>query len=402
MIFSFFRSFRTYHSTAICMSRSCLTLSWGRSKSSQHEQVVCDNRTSHASGKPVPSRPGAPEEAEGTFEYGDVGFDTGPKVSEFFVNPHTSYHFRDRDPFSLRKGNVFYPHLLADPDIVLGGKASIAGNLPWRSSVDIFLSLHKGQEHGRIRGIAALDHTINNKARLSTRKEDLVPVDGLPVALLDNVGMALEQRNDLFARGDLFSVEHTASSLVHDTGKTIKRLFQFLHHYPGIGNVLRVRAFKGCKDTDCMKSVVAYVGREIKQILVTLLSYCILPAVVDREDPFLHRSAVIAESIGRGRKEPFPLDKKAGDDPDAILEQGGISRVVNIALYRRGIDAHRSPLFGAGFGRIAYERTVDGLPSLFAQGFDVLLQSRARWALCSLKPGKGAKDPRVGEVKGQL
>src|SRR5208282_5972967 len=137
---------------------------------------------------------------------------------------------------------------------------AISRHLPGRTSVDIFLALHKGHEHGRVRRVAALDQAVNNEAGLSTRKKNLVPVDGLPVALLDNVGMALEQRNDLFARGDLFSVEHTASSLVHDTGKTIKRLFQFLHHYPGIGNVLRVRAFKGCKDTDCMKSVVAYVG----------------------------------------------------------------------------------------------------------------------------------------------
>src|SRR5208337_1097413 len=374
MIFDFFHSFWTFYSIAICISKSSRMLSWCSSKSAQQKQIVCDNGASHAADEPVPSRPGTPEETKSPFEHGDVGFNTSPKVSELFVNPCTPYHFRDRNSFSLRKGNVLYPQPLAVPDIFFGGKAAISRHLPGRTSVDIFLALHKGHEHGRVRRVAALDQAVNNEAGLSTRKKNLVPVDGLPVAFLDNVGMALEERNDLLARGDLFPVAHPAPSLVHNTGNKINRFFQLLHEHPGMDNLLRGRALESCKDSNCIKPVAADTSRKIKQVPVTLFSYRFFPAVQDLKHSFFHHPAMIAERIGRSRMESFPLNEQSGDNSNAILKQAGISRIVDVALYSRGIDAHRPAFVGSSFSRMGYYSLVDGFPGLFAQGFDVLLQ----------------------------
>ena len=76
MIFDFIHSFWTFYSITICTTRSSQGLSWRSSKSAKQKQIVCDNGASHAADKPVPSRPGTPEETKSPFEHGDVGFNT--------------------------------------------------------------------------------------------------------------------------------------------------------------------------------------------------------------------------------------------------------------------------------------------------------------------------------------
>ncbi len=57
-----------------------------------------------------------------------------------------------------------------------------------------------------------------------------------------------------------------------------------------------------------IKAVVAYTDCNINQVFIALLFYRTLPVVVDLENSLIHCSAVVAET-GRGRKEPFAMDK---------------------------------------------------------------------------------------------
>src|SRR5271157_2128260 len=150
MIFAFFRDFSTHYSIAICSSRSSKVLSLRGPKSTQHKKVVCNNCTAHVSDKPVPSRPGTPEQAESPLEYRDIGFDTGPKVSELFVNPGAFHHLKDRYPSSLCKGDVLYPIHFSSFEVCLGGKAAIACHLPGKAPIDFFLAIHKWYKHGSV------------------------------------------------------------------------------------------------------------------------------------------------------------------------------------------------------------------------------------------------------------
>lgn len=95
MSFAFFSDFRKHYSIAIRTSSSKQALDLHMSKSRQSEQVVCNDGAALTSHESVPPRPGGPKQSESSFEHGDVGFDTCPKVPEFFVNPGAFHHLQD-------------------------------------------------------------------------------------------------------------------------------------------------------------------------------------------------------------------------------------------------------------------------------------------------------------------
>ena len=148
MIFGFFHDFWTNYSFAICRKGNAKTLSLGRFKSAQQKQVVCDNRTANVSDETIPSRPSTPEKAESPFEYGDVGFDAGSKVSELFVDPGAFDHLKNGKPLSFCEGNILYSLCFPGLEVCFGGKTGIGRHLPGRASKDLFLAIHEGQEHG--------------------------------------------------------------------------------------------------------------------------------------------------------------------------------------------------------------------------------------------------------------
>ena len=65
-----------------------------------------------------------------------------------------------------------------------------------------------------VSGIAPHDETAEDHGRGAAGKEDLVPVLGISSSLDDDVGVVLEEGNDLFRCGDLLSLEHTPLGLI--------------------------------------------------------------------------------------------------------------------------------------------------------------------------------------------
>ena len=391
MIFTFFSDFSKHYSIVIRTSSPKQALSLHRSKSRQREQVVCDNGAAHTSHKSVPPGPSRPKQTKSSFEHGDVGFDTGPEVPELLVNPAAFHHLQDRYPLSLSKSYVTDSRGFTGFEVALGSESAIGAHLPWVAPVSFFLLIHEGYEHGCVGGIASLDQAAQNQAGLSTGKENLVTVGRFPVSLLNDVSMTFKKGNDLLARRNPFPVDYSASGLVHDPGQKTVRSRQFLNKNPRMDNMFRVGRFKSFQDRNRTFSVAPNQLCKAKQILVARLANCFIPAIFDLEDSFFDHPPVVAEAIAWSRGKGFALDEKPSDDTNTVLQKGGVSWIVDIALNRRGIDTHGSSLFDSSFGRVGYDRPVDCLPSLFAQRLDVLLQSRGRGALPPPKPGKGAK-----------
>ena len=179
-----------------------------------------------------------------------------------------------------------------------------------------------------------------------------MPVGGLPVALLDNVRMTLEKRDDLLACGDLFPVDYPAPSLVHDSGQQTQRSFQFLHKNTRLDHLLGIGRFISGEDRNGTFSVAPHQFSEIEQIFVARPAYRFFPAVFDLKHSFFDHPPVIAEMVAWGREKSFALDEKTGDNTNGVLKQRGVSRIVDITLHRRGIDTNRAPVLDSSLGTL--------------------------------------------------
>ena len=100
-----------------------------RPKSSQYEQIVCDDGASHTSNKSMPSGPGGPKQTESVFEHVDVGFDTSPEVPELLVNPCAFDHLQDRYPPFFGKSYITDSTGFTGFKVDLGGKSAIGAHL---------------------------------------------------------------------------------------------------------------------------------------------------------------------------------------------------------------------------------------------------------------------------------
>jgi hypothetical protein len=111
---------------------------------------------------------------------------------------------------------------------------------------------------------------------------------------------------------------------------------------------------------------------------------------------------MVRKPISRHRPKASSFNQKASDDPDAILKNPGVCRIVDVTLYGSRIQANLSPLlYPLGLG-IADNQLIDRLPALGAELLDVLLKRRYSGPLAHSKPREDPKGPRVLQMKGQL
>ena len=90
--------------------------------------------------------------------------------------------------------------------IVLRGEPTVGGHLAGHAPEALFMPLQKFPIPIAVGGVAALDQAIQNQRRGPAGKEHLVPVQGVPTALDDDVRMLLEEGNDLLRCGNLLSM----------------------------------------------------------------------------------------------------------------------------------------------------------------------------------------------------
>ena len=140
----------------------------------------------------------------------------------------------------------------------------------------------------------------------------------------------------------------------------------------------------------------------MEEVPVGPLAHVVLLGVEDRHDPLLHHSLVVAELIARLGSKLLALGEPPGDDANTVAKEGRVRGMVDVGLYCRCIDPYR-PAFLYTLPRgVLQDVPVDGLPRLFGDTLDVLLEDGLRGVLAHLEAGEAPEGVRVLQVEGEL
>src|SRR4051812_44279000 len=180
----------------------------GWSEANEESEVVGHDRGPDVSLEVVEPAPGATGQAVGPLEAGDAGLDPGPEVAQLAIDPVAADHVFDREAALLVKGHVADAARLRPAQIIATGKAAIRRCLTGRRAVSGDVALQHGQEPVAVGRVAGLDHQVEDQAAFAGGQVELVTVINVAAALDDDVGMRLEQADQLVAGGHRPAAEH--------------------------------------------------------------------------------------------------------------------------------------------------------------------------------------------------
>ncbi len=183
-------------------------------------------------------------------------------------------------------------------------------------------------------GVAPHDETAEDHGRGAAGEEDLVPVFGIPSSLDDDVGVVLEEGDDLFRGGDLLSLEDAPLGLVDDLAEDADGPHRASGQAHGRQRCRRGMTFIAGELGDCGFGIALHQSGIVEKVPVGFLPYGILPCVEDRHDPLLHHSLMVAELICRLGDEFLAFREPPGDDADAVGKKGRIGGMVDVGLHR--------------------------------------------------------------------
>ena len=142
--------------------------------------------------------------------------------------------------------------------------------------------------------------------------------------------------------------------------------------------------------------------RIVEEIPIGPLAHFVFLGVEDCHDPLLHHSLMVAELIGRLGDELLALGEPPGDDADAVGEEGRVRGMVDVGLHRGCVDSYRPAFLDVLPCGILEDVPVDGLPRLFGDTLDVLLEDGFRGVLAHFKTSKASERIRVLKMEGEL
>ena len=102
------------------------------------------------------------------------------------------------------------------PEIMTAGETTVGGRLSRRPAIEADVAVKHGQEAFAVRRIAGLDHQVEDQAAAASGQVELVAVLNLTAAFDDDVGVRLEQADDLVVGGDRLALKNTTFGLRDD------------------------------------------------------------------------------------------------------------------------------------------------------------------------------------------
>src|SRR5581483_9159501 len=146
----------------------------------------------------------------------DVGFDAGAEVAQLAIDPAALDHVLNAKPDLFVEGHIVDAKRLGPAEIVTTGKAAIGNRLSRRLAIEGDVAIEHGEEAFAVGGVAGFDHQVEHQAALASGQVEFVAIFNVAAAFDDNVGMRLEQADDLVAGGDGFTVKNPTLGLCDD------------------------------------------------------------------------------------------------------------------------------------------------------------------------------------------
>src|SRR5271166_4773391 len=114
-----------------------------------------------------------------------------------------------RRPTFLWKATSQTPRALAWPRLSRLANPAVGGRLSGCLAIESDVALQHGQEPVAVRRIAGLDHKVEDQAAPASGQVELVAILNLAAAFDDDVGVRLEQADDLLVGGDRLAMENS-------------------------------------------------------------------------------------------------------------------------------------------------------------------------------------------------
>jgi hypothetical protein len=126
------------------------------------------------------------------------------------------------------EGDVLDAEFLRALDVGLGSEAAVEAGLSGRFAERCDVPLEESLDQSGVGWVTCLDHAVEDERGGASQERDLVAVADVAAALHDDVGVRLEDRDDLLAGGHGLAAEHAPPRLVEHAIHEGKHLAQSL------------------------------------------------------------------------------------------------------------------------------------------------------------------------------